>query len=145
MKVSEVMTTEVMVCKPTDTLSDAAAMMRDLNVGICPVVQDDRLIGVITDRDITVRAIAQGIDPNTYHVKDFMTPSPIVIEPDVNVEDAAEMMMMHQVRRLPVVDERGKLVGIVSLGDLAVDVDEPEMIAETLEEISEPVRSKKHF
>lgn len=145
MKVSEVMTTEVMVCKPTDTLADAAAMMRDLNVGICPVVQDDRLIGVITDRDITVRAIAHGLDPNTSHVKDFMTPSPIVIEPDVNVEDAAEMMMMHQIRRLPVVDDKGKLVGIVSLGDLAVDVGEAEMIAETLEEISEPVRSKKHF
>jgi CBS domain-containing protein len=144
MKISEIMTTEVMTCKPTDTLAEAAAMMRDLNVGICPIVQDDKLVGVITDRDITVRAIAQGFDPNTAQVKDFMTPSPITVEPDTNVEDAAEMMMMHQIRRLPVVDERGKLVGIVSLGDLAVDVGEPEMIAETLEEISEPVRSERH-
>ena len=142
MKVSVVMTGMVTTCRPCDTLADAAVIMRDINVGICPIVDEDgKLIGVITDRDITVRAISQGLNPNDVCACDFMTPAPITVDEDMSVEDAAERMMTHQVRRLPVVDDLGLVVGIVSLGDLAVDVGEAEMIAETLEQISEPTHS----
>lgn len=140
MKVKEVMTTDVMTCKDTDKLVDCARMMRELNIGSTPIVDDkNNLIGMLTDRDITIRAVANGVDVNNAVVGDFITPSPITVEPDINVEDAAEMMADNQVRRLPIV-ENGSLVGIVTLGDLAVDVGEADVLAETLEKISEPVR-----
>jgi len=144
MKVREVMTPDVMTCKMSDKLVDCSIAMKDLNVGVMPVVsEDDNLVGIITDRDVTIRAVALGADPNKARVGEFMTPSPETVRPDINVEDAAERMANLQVRRLPVVDDSGKLIGIVSLGDLAVDVGEPEMIEHTLEKISEPVRSER--
>lgn len=140
MKISDVMTTDVMTCRPDDSLADSASMMKEMNVGIIPIVDDrNNLVGVLTDRDITVRAVAKGLDPNQAKVADFMTPSPLTVEPETNIGDAAELMADNQVRRLPVVKDN-KLVGIVSLGDLAVDVGEPELIEEVLERISEPVR-----
>ena len=141
MKIDEVMTREVTTCKPNDSLADCATMMRELNVGAMPIVDDNNkeLVGIITDRDIAVRAVAKGEDPNEAQAGRFMTPRPITVEPDTNVEDAAELMASNQVRRLPVV-QHGKLVGIVSLGDLAVDLGEEELVAETLEAISVPVR-----
>ena len=141
MNVSEVMTTDVRICRPEDSLASCANMMRELNVGIAPVLdRDDNLVGVITDRDIAVRAVARGVDPNSARVAEFMTPDPITVSFDADVEEAADIMADAQVRRLPVVDDNGRLVGIVSLGDLAVDVGEEELLAETLEEISVPTR-----
>lgn len=143
MKVEDVMTHNVMTCRDSDLLVDCSRMMKELNVGAMPVVDDQgSLIGIITDRDITVRATATGADPNQARVGDFMTPSPITVHPDINVEDAAEMMANAQIRRLPVVDDNGTLIGIVSLGDLAVDVGEADLLAEVLERVSEPVRSE---
>ena len=140
MKVADCMTSDVMTCRDTDNLTDCATMMKEMNVGAIPVLDNnDGLVGIITDRDITVRAVARGVDLSEDQVGDFMTPSPITVEPETNVEDAADLMADNQVRRLPVVKD-GKLVGIVSLGDLAVDVGEAELLAETLEKISEPVR-----
>jgi len=140
MKIADIMTPDVMTCKETDKLADCATMMRELNVGAIPVVDDNsNLIGIITDRDIAVRAVSKGINPNEAEVGDFMTPSPITVEPETNVEDAAELMADNQIRRLPVV-RNGRLVGIVSLGDLAVDVGEADLLAEVLEKVSEPVR-----
>ena len=140
MKVEDVMTTDVMTCRDTDMLVDCATMMKELNVGAIPIVdEDNNLVGIITDRDITIRAVTRGIDLYNAQVGDFMTPSPITVEPETNVEDAAEMMADNQIRRLPVV-KNGRIVGIVSLGDLAVDVGEADMLAEILEKISEPVR-----
>jgi predicted transcriptional regulator len=142
MKVQDAMTKNVLTAKVDDMLSDAAEMMKEVNIGILPIVDDENnLVGVITDRDITVRAVAKGVDLNDAMVGDFMTPSPLTIGPDINVEDAADMMADAQVRRLPVIQDGG-LVGIVSLGDLAVDVGEADLLAETLERISEPVRSE---
>ena len=140
MKIADIMTPDVMTCRETDKLADCATMMRELNVGVIPVVGDNgNLIGIITDRDIAIRAVSKGISPNEAEIGDFMTPSPITIEPEMNVEDAADLMADNQIRRLPVVKD-GRLVGIVSLGDLAVDVGEAEMLAEVLEKVSEPVR-----
>jgi CBS domain-containing protein len=142
MKVQDVMTKNVMVAKESDKLTDAAEMMKELNVGVLPVVNDHgNLMGVITDRDITIRAVAKGADPSKATVGDFMTPSPITIGPEVNVDDAADMMASAQIRRLPVVKDGG-VVGMVSLGDLAVEVGEADMVADTLEQISQPVRSE---
>ncbi len=140
MIVADVMTTDVSTVRDTDNLVTAAQLMRDVNVGSLPVVNDrDLLVGIITDRDITVRAVAKGTDPAAGFVGDYMTPNPLAITSDADVEDAADTMADAQVRRLPVVQD-GQLVGIISLGDLAVDVGEEELVAETLEEISEPVR-----
>lgn len=140
MKVSDVMTTEVMTSRLDDKLSDCAKIMRELNIGATPVVDaDGRLVGMITDRDIAVRAVAQGEDLNQATVGQFMTPSPLTVGTDVSVEAAADLMADSQIRRLPVTQD-GKLVGIVSLGDLAVDVGEADLLAETLEKISMPAR-----
>lgn len=140
MKVQDVMTRDVLTAKEGDKLSDIAQMMKELNVGFLPVVDDNNnLVGVITDRDITVRAVAKGVDLKDAIVRDFMTPSPITVGPDVNVEDAADMMADAQIRRLLVVQDGG-IIGVVALGDLAVDVGEEELVGETLKRVSEPVR-----
>jgi len=140
MKVSDVMTSEIITCSPNERLSDCARMMKDLNIGITPVVdQDEKLVGVITDRDIAVRAVSRGEDLSKATVGQFMTPSPTTVDTNSNVEAAADLMAGAQVRRLPVT-QNGKLVGIVSLGDLAVDIGEAELMGEILERISTPVR-----
>ena len=142
MIVSDVMSTEVGTVKDNDNLVSAASLMLDLNVGALPVVNDGgALAGIITDRDITIRATAKGANPFSANVADFMTTNPLSITADADVEEAADLMADAQIRRLPVVQD-GQLMGIVSLGDLAVDVGEDEMIAETLECISEPVHSE---
>jgi len=140
MNLNDVMTRDLVTCRDTDSLSDAATLMREINVGSLPVLSESgNLIGMITDRDIAVRAVSVGVDPVLSQVADFMTPNPLTIAPDATAEQAAEMMADAQVRRLPVVDG-GQLVGIVSLGDLAVDLGEEELLAETLGRISVPVR-----
>ena len=141
MIVSDVMTTDVTSCKQTDNLAVCAAHMKALNVGAMPILDgDSNLVGILTDRDIAVRAVAEGIDPNIALVGNYMSPNPITINPDIDVDDAAEIMADNQVRRLPVIDNANRLIGMVSLGDLAVDVGEEDVLAETLEEISIPVR-----
>lgn len=140
MNVRDVMTTDIMTCMDTDTLSNCATTMKKMNIGSTPVVnaQGD-LVGIITDRDITIRASSEGISPNDAKVRDFMSSSLITVDPNTNVEDAAIMMADNQIRRLLVTSD-GRLVGIVSLGDLAVDVGEEELVGETLESISRPTR-----
>lgn len=140
MKVSDVMTTEVATAKLDERLSDCAKTMDKLNIGILPVIDDfNRLVGVITDRDIAVRAVAKGKDINHATCQEFMTPSPVTVQADMDVEAAADLMADKQVRRLPVIQDE-RLIGIVSLGDLAVDIGETELMGETLEKISVPVR-----
>lgn len=141
MNVSQVMTTDVSTCTVDDALSLCADNMRHLNVGAMPVIDSDKHVrGIITDRDIAVRAVAGGADPNQVTIGQFMTADPVTVLPEVTVEDAAGIMGEQQVRRLPVVDPNGCLLGMISLGDLAVDVGGAEMLAETLERISMPVR-----
>jgi CBS domain-containing protein len=123
---------------PGTYIGDVAKMMRDLDVGIIPVVSDGDLKGVITDRDITIRVTAAGLSPFEVTVQDFISPNPVSISPNDDVEKARELMSEHQIRRLLVTDG-DKLVGIVSLGDLATkDQAEDAATGEVLEEISEP-------
>ena len=139
MQVKQVMTPNVECTQPTATLSDAARKMRDFDIGPLPVCSDDdRLAGMITDRDITVRAVADGLDPRTTMVRDVMTPTIIYCYEDQDVSDAAHMMEQNQIRRLVVLNRDKRLVGILSLGDVAVDAGDEQLAGHTLEAVSEP-------
>jgi CBS domain-containing protein len=114
-----------------------ARRMRDLNVGSLPVIEGDRLMGIITDRDIVIRVLAEGRDPQREHVRDYVTPSPTTISPDADVGEASKLMAREQIRRLPVVDG-ARLVGYLAIGDLAVDTGQDRLVGDALEKISEP-------
>ena len=118
MKVSEVMTQDVRLIEPTQTLRDAARMMAELDAGILPVREGDRLVGMITDRDIAIRGVAQGKGPDT-PVREVMSDSKVLYcYEDEELEHVAKNMGSEQVRRLPVVNREKRLVGIVSLADV---------------------------
>jgi CBS domain-containing protein len=138
MKIEEIMTPAPQVISPGEPASLAAGLMREFDVGMIPVCDGERLLGVVTDRDIAIRLVAEGLDPSTTTVDRVMTREVIHCFHDESTEYAAAMMEDHQVRRLLVLDRNERLVGIVSLGDLATRLYAPEVIAETLEEISEP-------
>src|SRR3954452_4524572 len=118
MKVSEVMTRDVQTVRPDQTAREAASFMLSADAGAIPVTDGDRLIGMITDRDIAVRGIAKGYGPDT-PVRELMTNDMICARDDEDVEDVASKMSEAQVRRLPVIDQDERLCGIVSLGDLS--------------------------
>lgn len=139
MNVGDIMTSYVVSCSPEETLAETAQKMQSRDIGCCPVVEQDILVGVVTDRDIAVRSVAKGLDPNSQQVRDIMTLDPITADPSMSCEDACRLMSENQIRRLPVV-ENDRLVGIVALADLAIDLEEEEMVAETLEKISQPSR-----
>lgn len=120
MKVSKLMTRDVQLATPTQTIREAAQMMAELDAGALPVQQDDRLVGMITDRDIAVRAVAQGKSPDT-PVRDVMSRELLYCFEDQEVKDISRNMGEVKVRRLPVVNRDKRLVGIVSLGDLALN------------------------
>jgi CBS domain-containing protein len=113
--------------------------MKDLDVGSLPVCDNDRIIGILTDRDVTIRAIAKGADPSNARVKDTMTPEVVFCFEDQDVTDAARLMADKQIRRLPVLNWNKRLVGIVSLGDVAVHTKDDLLSGHTLEAVSEPV------
>ncbi len=135
MIVSEVMTKEVVTCSENDTLAACAQNMARLNVGSMPVLdQNGNLIGIITDRDITVRAVAKNIDITQAKVGEYASGNLITASPDMSIEEASDLMARNQIRRLPVL-ENGMLVGIVALGDLAVTSEE-KLVGHALHEVS---------
>lgn len=136
MQVRDVMTPNPRTVQPGDTLQTAAQAMDDLNVGVLPVVEGDRLVGMLTDRDIVIRSTSAGQDPRTAKVADAMTAEVRSLPEDAQVLDAVRMMEQGQLRRVPVVDAGGRPVGIVSLGDLAA-AGTPEA-GDALEAISTP-------
>jgi len=136
MKVSEVMTRDVQTVRPDQRVQDAASFMLNADAGSIPVTEGDRLIGMITDRDIAVRGVAKGYGPDT-PVRDLMTNDLVVVRADDDVEDAASKMSEAQVRRLPVIDSNEALCGIVSLGDLSRESDS-DCASEALEGVSQP-------
>ena len=142
MKVSEAMTPAVVTVSRDTPLTDAARLMRDSDVGPLPVADEGRLVGVLTDRDITIRAVANGKDPFSTRVDEVMTPKVVCCLDTDEVERAAEMMQSAQLRRLLVVDEGGRLAGIVSLGDIAVRTGNDTLSGETLQHVSEPPPSR---
>jgi len=138
MKIRDVMTRGVTVIAPEATVEQAAEKMKALDVGILPVCEGDRVIGTVTDRDITIRATALGLNPKSAHVREVMTPDVIHCAEDHDVREAARLMEEHQVRRLVVLGKDQKLRGIVSLGDVAVETHDEELAGEILEAVSEP-------
>ena len=120
MRICDCMTSEVRIASPDQTIKEAAKIMADIDAGVLPVGENDRLVGILTDRDITVRAVAAGKEPAECKVREVMSPEIRYIYDDESVEDAARNMTQLQVRRLPVLNREKRLVGIVSLGDLAL-------------------------
>jgi CBS domain-containing protein len=144
MLVKEIMTRRVECVGPDTTLQEAARKMRDLDVGPLPVCGDgDRLVGILTDRDITVRATAEGRDPTRTTVKEVMTPEVVYVFDDQDARDAADTMAAHQIRRVLVLNRDKKLAGIVSLADLAVDAGKEGRPGQTLREVSEPAEPRR--
>jgi CBS domain-containing protein len=142
MQVKEIMTSHVECVKPRDNLAFAAEKMRTADIGALPVCgDDDRLAGVLTDRDITVRGTAKGRDPAKTSVSDVMTPHVEYCFDDQEIEEAAKMMEEKGIRRVLVLNRDKRLVGIVSLGDLSVKGDQ-ELSGEALEQISEAAPTK---
>lgn len=142
MKLSEIMTREVIVIQPDDSLQSAAKMMRDRNIGFLPVCDGEDLLGVISDRDITIRALADGMDVSVMLGRDLMTSPAIYCFEDQEVNEAAKIMEENQIRRLVVLSRENKrLVGVISLGDLARNA--TDRSGKVLQKVSEPDGSEK--
>jgi len=138
MQLKEIMTRDVQVVPPDATLQEAACLMKQINVGAVPVSDGTRLEGIITDRDIAIRAVADGCDPCATRVREVMSRDIIFGTEDEDIEDAARLMEQEQIRRLPVLDNNKNLVGIVSLGDIATQGHSRALSGEALEIISQP-------
>ncbi len=135
-QVKDVMSTDVKLADPGMSLKQAATLMRDGDFGVMPVGENDRLVGVITDRDITVRAVAAGKDPSSATVREAMSEGVRWCYEDASAEEAAKIMSEHQIRRLPVINRDKRLVGMVSIGDFAVESSEIRPAAEAMSGVS---------
>src|SRR5256885_11288101 len=140
MKVNEIMTRDPKTAQLDSTLEEVAVLMKDENVGAIPIVnEDEELVGIITDRDIVVRCVAEGKEASDTTVEDVLSEDLTTVEPDSDVEKAARLMAQKQIRRLPVVED-GELIGMVSIGDISVKHEDDETVGETLQEISQGVK-----
>jgi len=137
MRIQDVMTADVSFVRPDTPILEIARKMRDGDIGATPVVEDERLVGMVTDRDVVVRVIAEGGDVRTKTARDAMSPGVLYCFVDQSVEEVLENMGDQQIRRLPVVDREKRLVGVVSLGDLALS-GKRKAAGEALQEISQP-------
>jgi CBS domain-containing protein len=139
MKCAEVMTKDPACCGPEDTAQHAAKLMKQEDVGPIPVVSDSnsrQLVGIVTDRDLVVKLMADGRDPKTERVSAVMTRNPMTCGPDDDLDRAVHMMAEHQVRRLPVVDATGRIVGIIAQADIATRSAKKEQTVELVREVS---------
>ncbi|NLM33880.1 MAG: CBS domain-containing protein [Clostridiales bacterium] len=137
MKVKDVMTRDIACVNPNDNVERAAQLMNEYNVGSVPVCENGKVIGIVTDRDITLRSVAKGYESWSQTVREIMSSNPVCGYPEQDVHEAARIMSERQIRRLPIV-ENGRLVGMVSLGDLAVEPTLKDNAEEALKSISEP-------
>ena len=137
-KLREIMTRNVEIIAPKTTVQEAAKKMKDLNVGAIPVCDGDKLAGMITDRDLVVRVLAEGRNPKTVPVSDAISTDVVFCFEDDDVERASQLMAQHQIRRLPIMSSRKRLVGMVTLGDLAVHGKNPEVSGGVLQQVSTP-------
>jgi len=140
MNVRELMTTAPVTVEPDATLGEVAVLMKQEDCGSIPVVEDGRLVGIVTDRDIVIRGVAAGSDPKTQRVSTVMSADPVTIRPDDDLADAEKVMADRQIRRLPVV-ENGKLVGIIVTAQIARAADKRK-VGETIRDISEPTSGR---
>lgn len=139
MQVRDVMTTDIISLDANSSVQEAAMLMKKFNIGSILLMQNNKLTGIITDRDIVMRLTAENINPGESKLKDFMTQSPVTISPDTDIHLAASIMAEHQIRRLPVV-QNDQLLGIVTLGDLAVEATQE--AEHVLHNVSKPIRKE---
>ena len=137
---SDVMTRNPVSALPDDTVATVAQLMKDKDIGPVPIVEDKlskRLLGIVTDRDLAIKVVAEGRDPITLKVKDVMSKEVVACRDTDNIESALDAMAEHQLRRIVVVDSANKLVGIIAQADVATRMDEPEKTGEVVKEISQ--------
>lgn len=139
--VRDAMTPNVRSAAPTDSLADAAQMMKEEDVGSLPVVEDGRLIGILTDRDIVLRAVAERVDPQSVKAGDVASRDLVTVEPEQDLDEALALMARHRVRRLPVVED-GRLVGMLAQADVALEAKDKNA-GGMLEEISQPTSTPR--
>lgn len=144
MKIRDVMTANPQICTPETTLKDVACMMRDHDTGFIPVCDGDRIGGVITDRDMVVRGLCQGVDSSKATVRDCMTMEICWIKQDQDIQDAIAIMEERKIRRMLVMDENKKLVGVFSLGDLAEAKGIRNLAEQVLQRVSESPKTTSH-
>jgi CBS domain-containing protein len=137
-KIGDIMTKQIWTCTPQDNAYEAAIVMKEHNVGCVPVVEGKKLVGLVTDRDLVIRGIAER-NPGSNQITNVMSKGCVTCSPDTTVDEAAELMASKQIRRLPVV-ENGELVGMVAIGDLAVRDNYDDEAGQALSRISEPAR-----
>jgi CBS domain-containing protein len=134
--IREVMTSKVCSIDAEKPVAYAAKMMRDEDVGLAPIVEGDRLVGTLTDRDIAIRVVAEGRDPESTSVREVASTDLVTVDPQQDLDEALRLMAEHQVRRIPVVEEDGRLVGVVAQADIARQADDRQT-GEVVEQISQ--------
>ena len=138
MQLRNVMTQPPRYVSPSTLIGEAAEMMRSRDIGMLLVADNDKLVGTVTDRDIVIRGIAEGMDPRIARTQDVMTPDTLYCFDDQDTSDAAQLMEERQIRRLAILDRNKRLVGVVSLGDLAVRSDDEALSGEVMKQIAQP-------
>jgi len=139
-KCNEVMTKKPFCCLPDDLVSDAAELMKNEHVGSIPIIEDKqtrKLIGIVTDRDLTIRIVAEGLDAKSTKVETIMTRNVVTCSAEDDLQKAVDTMSKHQLRRIPVVDEDNKILGIIAQADVAMHFDHPKRTAAMVKEISQ--------
>lgn len=139
-KCIEVMTKNPIYCLPNDAVAKAAQLMKNENIGPIPVIEDEqtkKLVGIVTDRDLALKVVADGRDPKSTKVEEVMTRKVVTCRPEDDLQKALDAMSEHQLRRIPVVDDDNKLVGIIAQADVATRVNQPQKTAEMVKEISQ--------
>ncbi len=137
MSIRDLMTTSPRTVDPSAPIVEVARVMRDADVGPIPVVEGDKLVGLVTDRDIVVRVVAEGEDPSATTAAEIMSSDLVTVDPDQPLDEALRLMATHQVRRLPVTEEDGRLVGIVAQADIARELGDDRATGQVVEEISQ--------
>lgn len=140
MKIRDIMTESVVSLNVNDTIERAAELMAQYNIGSVPVCEENKVVGIITDRDIAIRSSSQGQNSKTKIVRDVMSSNPVTASPDMDISEVSRIMSERQIRRIPIV-QNGNLIGVVSLGDLAVDPKFEHEAEGALSSISETTRS----
>jgi CBS domain-containing protein len=139
-KCNEVMTKNPVCCLPNDSVAKAAELMKSENIGSIPVIENEqtqKLVGIVTDRDLALKIVAKGLDARSTKVEAVMTRLVVTCLADDDLQKALDAMAEHQLRRIPVVDDDFKVVGIIAQADVATRVDQPEKTAEVVKEISQ--------
>lgn len=139
---NDIMTQNPTCCSAGDPVMEAVQVMKNEDVGVVPIVDDPqskKLVGIITDRDVVLNVVAAGKDANSTHLEEVMTRNLVTVRPDDNVQNALDYMSQHQIRRIPVVDGKGRVVGIIAQADIANRMDIPEKFEKVVEDISQPL------